>query len=130
MIPGANLLGMALQLVTPQTLQHRAFISRSDNSAGDTEAIFAAPVPIQGSMQPVNRALYQMLGLNFAKNYSTLYVFGDVIPTARDRDGDIILFDGLTWQCESDRNWRGVGEYRKILCVETTPVPDFVEPTP
>lgn len=118
MIPGANLLGMAFRAIRPQTLQLRAFVSRTENVAGDTEATFATAVDIQGSMQPVNKALYQTLGLNFAKNYSALHVFGAVQPTARDRDGDIILFDGKTWQCESDRNWSGVGEYRKVLCVE------------
>lgn len=118
MIPGANLLGMALRAIQPQTLQWRAFVSRTENSAGDTVATFAAPVDVQGSMQPVDKKLYQMLGLNLAKNYSTLYIFGPIKPTARDRDGDLILFGGTTWQCESDRDWSAVGEYRKILCVE------------
>ena len=125
MIPGANLLSTALRVIKPQTLQLRAFVSRAENAAGDTVPVFAAPVEIQGSMQPVERKLYQQLGLNLSKNYSTLYVFGNVQPTARDRDGDLVLFDGLTWQCESDRNWSAVGEYRKTLCVEVPPFPDY-----
>lgn len=121
MIPGANLLGAALRVIRPQTMQLRAFVSRGENAAGDTVAVFAAPVDFQGSMQPVNKALYQQLGLNLAKNYSNLFVFGNVQPTARDRDGDLVLFNGKTWQCESDRDWSGVGEYRKTLCVEVPP---------
>lgn len=121
MIPGANLLGMALRHIRPQTLQYRAFVSRDENAAGDTVATFATAADIQGSMQPVDKKLYQELGLNLSKNYWTLYVFGDVQPTARDRDGDLVLFAGLTCQCESDRNWSAVGEYRKILCVEVPP---------
>ena len=122
MIPGSNILGAALRVIQPQTLQLRAFLTRSENAAGDTVPVFAAPVSFHGSMQPVSKDLYQQLGLNFAKNYSTLYVFGDVRPLARDRDGDIILFDGKTWQCESDRDWSGVAEYRKVLCVEVQPL--------
>lgn len=123
MIPGANLLGMALRVIQPQTLQLRAFVSRDENAAGDTVSVFADPVEMPGcSMQPVDKKLYQQLGLNLAKNYSTLWVFGNVQPTARDRDGDIVLFDGKTWQCESDRNWSGVGEYRRVLCVEVQPL--------
>jgi hypothetical protein len=121
MTPGSNLLGLALRAIRPQTLKHRAFIGRIENAAGDTVATFAPAADIKGSMQPVDMRLYQELGLNLAKNYSTLYVFGPVIPTARDRDGDLVLFNGLTWQCESDRDWSGVGEYRKILCVEVPP---------
>lgn len=120
MIPGANILSQALRVIQPQTLQHRAFVSRVENAAGDTLPTFAAPVSIQGSMQPVNKALYQQLGLNLAKNYSTLFVFGTVQPVARDRDGDLVIFAGKTWQCESDWDWSGVAEYRKILCVEVT----------
>jgi hypothetical protein len=122
MIPGANLLGMALRAIRPQTLQLRAFVSRAENTAGDTVATFATAVDIQGSMQPVDKKLYQELGLNLAKNYSTLWVFGTVQPTARDRDGDLITFGGKTWQCESDRDWSSVGEYRRVLCVEVPPV--------
>lgn len=123
MIPGAGILGYAMRVIRPQTPQWRAFVSRTENTAGDTVATFAAAVDLPGcSMQPVNRALYQTLGLNFSKNYSTLYVFGNVQPAARDRDGDIILWGGKTWQCESDRNWSDVGEYRKILCVEVPPI--------
>lgn len=118
MTPGSNLLGLALRAIRPQTIPLRRFTSRDENAAGDTVAVFAAAVDMQGSMQPVDKQLYQRLGLNFAKNYSTLWVFGDVQPVARDRDGDIVLFGGKTWQCESDRDWSGVGEYRKIMCVE------------
>lgn len=118
MTPGSNLLALALSAIRPQTLQLRAFVSRTENETGDTVATFATAVNFQGSMQPVDKQLYQRLGLNFAKNYSTLWVFGSVQPVARDRDGDIVIFGGKTWQCESDRDWSGVGEYRKVLCIE------------
>ena len=122
MIPGANILGAALRVIQPQTIQYRAFLTRAENAAGETVATFADAVDIQGSMQPVDKKLYQELGLNLSKNYWTLWVFGPIQPTARDRDGDIILFAGLTCQCESDRNWSAVGEFRKILCVEVQPI--------
>lgn len=128
MIPGANLLGQALRVIKPQTMQLRRFLSREENSVGDTVSLFGAPEDFRGSMQPVERKLYQLLGLNFSKNYQTLYVFGNIQPTARDRDGDIVLFDGKTFQCESERNWSAVGEYRKILCVEVQSIPDYQEP--
>lgn len=121
MIPGANLLGLAFRAIRPQKMPWRAFTGRTENAAGDTVATFAPAVEIKGSIQPVDMKLYQELGLNLAKNYSTLYVFGPVQPTARDRDGDLVLFNGSTWQCESDRDWSGVGEFRKILCVEVPP---------
>ena len=118
-VPGGNILGAALRVINPQTVQWRAFMSRTENSVGDTIPTFATAVDIeQCSMQPVDKRLYQQLGLNLAKNYSTLWTMGDVKPTAREQDGDIILFGCKTWQCESDRFWADVGEFRRILCVE------------
>lgn len=118
-IPGANLLSIAARVIAMQTLQHRAFVSRAENAAGDTVSTFAAPVDIQGSVQPINKRLYQELGLNLTKNYVMLYTSASVSPTTRDREGDLVSFNGKTWQCESDQNWAGVDGFTKMLCVET-----------
>lgn len=53
-----------------------------------------------------------------AKAYCYLYTSANVRATARDREGDLLTFDGRTWLCESDQNWRAVDGWRKILCVE------------
>lgn len=117
-IPGANLLGIALRVIQPQTLSHEAFVSRESNSAGDFVSVYAPPVPIEGSMQAVNEKLYQELGLNLAKNYSMLYTSANVQPTGRDREGDRVTFAGKVWLCESDQNWAAVDGWRKMLCIE------------
>lgn len=120
-IPGANLLSIAARVITMQTLQHRAFVSRAENAAGDTVSVFADPVEIQGSMQPLSAKLYQELGLNLAKNYCLLYTSAAVEGTDRDREGDLVLFGGKTWQCESSENWRMFDGFTKMLCVEVPP---------
>ena len=117
-IPGANLLSIAARVIRFETLGHRAFVSRAANSAGDFVSTFAASVDIQGSMQAVNRKLYQDLGLNLAKNYAMLYTSATITPTGRDREGDLITFAGKTWQCESDQNWAAMDGFIKMLCVE------------
>lgn len=116
-----SLLDLALRALPPQTVQHRAFVSRAENGVGDTVTTYAAPVSIQGSIQPVDSRLYQELGLNLARNYSILWTSANVRSTARDIDGDLVLFNGLTWLCESDRDWHGAQGFRKILCVEVPP---------
>lgn len=120
-IPGANLLSVAARAIRFQTLGHRAFVSRAPNSAGDFVSVFAPSVDITGSMQPVNRKLYQELGLNLSRNYSTLYTTATVRATERDREGDLITFAGKTWQCESDQSWAAVDGFTKMLCVEVPP---------
>jgi hypothetical protein len=117
-VPGSNLLRLAMGPIARQKLQHRAYISRTINAAGDYVSTFADPVDITGSFQPVNRSLYQQLGLNLEKNYSTLYTQANVMPTERDREGDYVVFGGSTWQCNSEQDWRAVDGWRKLLCVE------------
>lgn len=117
-VPGSNILSMALRAIQPQPLTHLAFVSRSENTAGDTVAVYAAAVAITGSMQAVDKKLYQELGLNLAKSYMYLYTTATVRPTARDREGDKVTYGGSTWLCESDTNWAVADGWRKLLVVE------------
>ena len=119
LVPGSNLLALAMGPIARQTLQWRAFISRAVNTAGDWESTFADPVDITGSFQAVNRATYQLLGLNLQKDYANFYTQADVNTLDRDREGDMLVFPvtGEKWQAESDQDWRGVDGWRKILCV-------------
>lgn len=118
MIPGSNLLRMALGIISPQSVQWRAFISRTSNVAGDWESTFAAAVTITGSMQPVKSSLYEQLGLDLTKNYQNLHTSADVRATTRDREGDLVMFGGKAWQCQSDRDWRMVDGWRVMLMIE------------
>lgn len=118
MIPGANLLSVALRVIQPQTLGWQAWTGRTQSAAGDYVTTRAASVEIQGSMQPVEKKLYQQLGLDLAKNYSFLYTSADVKPVARDRAGDLVTYNGQSWEVESDTNWRAADGWRKLLCVE------------
>lgn len=120
-VPGSNILSLALTAIRPQTLQWQAFVTRERNATGAWVSSYLDPVDIWGSMHPVNKKLYQTLGLDLAKNYQTLYTSADVRVTARDRRGDLVLFAGSTWECESDQNWAAVDGWRKILCVEVPP---------
>jgi len=112
---------MASRVLRFEVIGWRAFVSRTANEAGDFISTFAASVDIQGSMQPINRKLYQELGLNLAKNYQMLYTSAAISPTVRDREGDLLTFAGKTWQCESDQSWGAIDGFTKMLCVEVPP---------
>lgn len=118
LVPGTNLLNMAMRVIAPQTLVHKAFVERTENAVGDTVTVYAAPVEISGSMQAINKSLYQEMGLNIAKNYANLYTSADVRPTGRDVSGDLVIYGGRTWLCESDMHWGEQDGWRKLQCVE------------
>ena len=117
-VPGSNVLRLAMGPIASQTLGWRKFVKRDTNEVGDLVSTFATSVGILGSFQPVNKALYQQLGLDLAKSYWNLYTSANVKPTARDRQGDMLSYCGRLYQAESDQDWRGPDGWRKLLCVE------------
>jgi hypothetical protein len=132
-VPGSNLLSVAMRVINPQPLKWRMWLGRVKNARGvfvDSYAPLVDAADIYGSAQPVSRALYQQLGLEFSKIYYTLWVQYDVRVLNRDTSGDVVLYNGLTLKCESDTNWRTADGWRKILAIETPALPPDPEPAP
>jgi hypothetical protein len=117
-VPGANLLALALSIITPQTVQYYAFTARTTNAAGLRVADFAEAVDIQGSFQPVPRDLYHELGLDLNKNYAMFYSVTLIRDVTRDRTGDQLGFNSKRWQVLSANDWHAVDGWNGVLCVE------------
>lgn len=116
-VPGSNLLAMALRVITPQEVKLFRFTERSTNAIGMQVSTFAAGVPVWGSVQPINRSLYQQYGLNFAKDYLTFYATKLIQGVDRLRAGDQIEWDGRRWQVESANDWHSVDGWNGVLCI-------------
>ena len=77
-VPGSNLLSLALRVSAPLTLgaaRIRRYQGRATNAAGFDAPTYADSVdlPADTSAQPVPRNRYQMQGLDYAKDYITVY---------------------------------------------------------
>jgi hypothetical protein len=117
MIPGSNLLNMALTVIAKQTISYYRAVSRSLNSVGQDVTVYAGVVSIVGSFQPVPRQLYEQYGLDFQKSYFTFYTSNNLIDVQRDVSADRIAFQGLLYQCESNNDWYGEDGWKGVLCV-------------
>lgn len=117
MIPGQNLLKMAMTIIGKQTFLYFAYLSRQINSLGYYVCTYAAAVHVQGSVQPVPRTLYAALGLDFQKDYFNFFVPQDIYDVSRDVAGDQFKFQGKNFQCVSKTSWYGVDGWDQILCV-------------
>jgi len=117
-VPGSNLLNLAMGPIARQAPQWRAWTGRVIGPAGDYVDTYADPVGITGSMQPVNKDQYQQLGLTFEKSYSRLWTSAAVQPLSRDRRGDIIEYGGRFWECQSDMDWTTADGWKRMLCIE------------
>ena len=106
MIPGANILKKALSVISSQTVAYYKNTGRATNDAGLDVATFAAPVNVSGSVQAVNRAKYEFLGLDFEKSYIMAYLpIVGVIDIARDLSGDQMTYGGRRYQLISSTPW-------------------------
>ncbi|POP42328.1 hypothetical protein CHU32_03580 [Superficieibacter electus] len=118
MIPGGNLLNIALNVIGAQELEYYAFTGRQTNTAGYDVTSYAEAVSVVGSFQPVPRAQYANLGLDYQKTYWNFYVSADLLDVSRDVSGDQLVFDGRRYQCESVTPWRAIDGWNAVLCAE------------
>lgn len=117
MIPGANVLNMALTVIAKQTVIYYRSTGRALNNVGQEVTTYATPVSLLGSFQPVPRNLYTQFGLDLQKSYFTLYVSANLVDLARDVSGDQIVFNNLRYQCESNNDWYDMDGWKGVLCV-------------
>lgn len=118
MIPGMNLLNMAMTVITPQAVEYYAFTGRATNAIGIDVPTYAAPAPMRGSLQPVPRTLYQANGLDYEKNYYTFYTPNNVLDVRRDVSGDQITFNGMRLQVLASNDWFPMDGWVGVLCVQ------------
>lgn len=93
MIPGSNILRMALTIIARNSVVAYQFASRTLNSIGLYDVTYSDPISISGSFQPVPRQLYREYGLDFQQSYFTFYTDQlDLIDIQRGSSGDQITF--------------------------------------
>ena len=118
MIPGQNVLKMALTLIAKQSVTYYAYLSRSTNAVGQDITVYSPPVRIVGSFQPVPRQLYMQYGLDLQKDYSTFYTSNNILDVTRDVSGDQIVYRNRRYQVESNNDWYRQDGWKGVLCID------------
>lgn len=118
LVPGSNLLSMALGVIRPQAPQLISWTSRAKGPTGVFVDTYAEPVTISGSFQPVDRKAYQALGLDLSRNYSVLYTSTPIRTVERDSSADLVTYAGKTHKAESVMDWQSQDGWRSYLFVE------------
>lgn len=116
-VPGSDLLSLAFDIITSQTVGYYNYLSRVANDAGQLVSTFDDPIDIDGSFQAVPRKLYEVYGLDFSKNYSTFYASENVLDVTRDVTGDQIVYRGARFQVLSANDWFKQDGWVGVLCV-------------
>lgn len=116
-VPGSNLLNMALSIIHKQTVTYYHYLGRTTNEIGQYVPQFSDGVSLQGSFQPVPRNLYRAYGLDLQRDYFTLFIARNILDINRDTSSDHIAFNSQRYQCESNTKWFQVDGWVSVLCV-------------
>lgn len=121
MIPGANILNMALTVIGKQTVTFHKFQSRTLQTNGQWINNYAQACQVVGSFQPVPRERYEALGLDWTRNYATFHTSEKLIDLQRDTGADRITFCGRAYNVEGKADWINIDGWNGVLLIETGP---------
>ena len=118
MIPGINLLNMALGVIQPQQITWFRFLGNTENELGQDIPAFDAGTPILGSFQPVDARTVQQLGMDIQKSYRNLYTSHPIESLKRDTSPDYLLFQGRKYQVMGDTDWIAQDGWKALMFVD------------
>lgn len=117
-VPGSNLLALALGVIGNQMVQWHKFAGLTTNAAGVQRPTWAAPVTINGSFQPADAATIQQLGLDWTRNYVNFFAPAEFKEIERDQSSDRVSYAGRMYQVVGKAAWYHQDGWERVLCVE------------
>jgi hypothetical protein len=136
MIPGSNILKLALSVIGSQTVNWFEFESSAPGPTGLQLATYAVPQTVTlGSVQPVPRSRYEAYGLDRQRSYVTWFVpnvnaqsitrdpdaNGDVIEWPVNKDGSLISGTSRRYQLVGDTPWTSIDSWTYVLGIDIGP---------
>ena len=121
MIPGINLMNVALTVIGSKRVVWRAFQSRSQNSLGNWINAYKRDAWLSGSWQSVPADRVKELGYDTSKTYKNCYVSAPVDGVNRGTSPDLLIADGRKYEVVSTDDWVVQDGWVAILCVDVGP---------
>lgn len=120
-VPGSNLLNMALSIIGSDTILFSKFLGRELNAAGKYINVYAPQVPLEGSWQPMDQRAYQTYGLDLQKQYFMFYTSEVVESIARGSAPDLVERNGRKYETKGDTPWFSVDGWTAAMFVDVGP---------
>jgi hypothetical protein len=118
MVPGDNLLSIALTVIAPQSIALSRATGRTKNAVGDWVTTYAAQVPVEGSWQPIDQTKYEALGLDLSKKYFMFYTTEHITAIERNGSPDLCERNGRKYSTVSDLPWLDVDGWQSAMFVD------------
>lgn len=120
-VPGSNLLKLALSVQGVQWVLWAQDLGRVTNAAGKDVTTYGFPVAVPGSFQPMSRGRVVIQGWDINKHYATFYAAEPLKPVGRGVSGDQFAYDGWLWQAEDGQDWYRQDGWSSIVVVRVKP---------
>ena len=114
----SNLLAQAHQLIPKQTISYSRWLSSDVNPNMLSADTFAPAIETTVKINAVKSGLIKKLGLDYKKNYVRLFSIPSVSGLSRISNGDQFVFDGKTFQVESQTGWFATAGWDSFVCIE------------
>jgi hypothetical protein len=121
LVPGSNLLAIALGVIGKQTIVLYKEVSRVQQPKGDWLSTYAPGVPVEGSWQPVDSRKYAELGLDLKKKYFNFYTSELIVGADRGRGADQATYGGRKYATVGDTAWSLVDGWQAAIFVDIGP---------
>lgn len=121
MIPGMNLLNMALTVIQAQQIVLYRAVGREQNAIGQWVTKYAPGVPVEGSWQPVDRSKYELLGLDMTKQYFNFYTSESITAVRDDQSPDVATRGGRKYATVGETPWKPMDGWMHALFIDTGP---------
>ncbi|MDL2313389.1 hypothetical protein LJC36_00235 [Desulfovibrio sp. OttesenSCG-928-C14] len=113
-----NILGLAMTIIPKQEALLFRWTGRESNDLGLDVDTFDPPVPLKGSIQPVDRTRYAYLGLDASKKYISVYSTTLAGTVTKIKNPDQIEYQGSRWEVMADTDWHAPADYSGLLAVQ------------
>ena len=116
-----NLLNQALTLIPKQTFTYCKFAGMTVNDEGLKQDTYEPGIEFQGSVQAIEQAMYEKLGLQWSKKYIQIYSSLDIRNMDNDQvSPDKIIWNGKDYIVIKVTNWYLQDGWTNIIAVENT----------
>jgi hypothetical protein len=122
-VPGSNILLTALTAIGSTSVNYFQNLGFVTNSAGNDLVTYQTPIAINsGSVQPIPKNRYALLGLDLQKSYFNWYVpLLNMIDLQRDTSGDVVETLDRRFQLISLTDWYGIDGWKQATLLDIGP---------
>lgn len=117
MIPGSNILALALTVQSPQAVQFYAWTGKSTRADGVEVNSYATPVTLYGSWQAVSSKDKAAYGLTMSMDYAVFYCSREFQNAARDEAPDQFVYAGTRWTVIARTGWFDMDGWDAVLVI-------------